>query len=298
MGNHFKGVTLPGTTVELPDRRKLAVRTSGSARGRPVFLLHGTPGSRLGQAPRSSLLTWMGIRLITFDRPGYGDSDRLPGRRIVDGAADVAAVADELGLKEFAVVGRSGGAPHAMACAALLPDRVIRTAVLVSLAPRNAAGLDWYAGMAPGNVRDYSSAHDGNVTLAPSLRARSRDIRKDPYRMVASLKEQMPDSDRRMVADQGVRAMLQANFREAMRSPEAGGWIDDVAAFSQDWGFDPAAIPGPVLIWHGQDDVFCPVEHARWLAERIPRSELRIEQGAAHFGVLRYLPQILQWAAR
>ena len=284
-------------TVELPDRRTIAVETSGSARGKPVFLLHGTPGSRIGQAPRGALLSWMGIRLITFDRPGYGDSDRLPGRRVVDGAADVAAVADALGLKEFGVVGRSGGAPHAMACAALLPERVTQTAVLVSLAPRNAVGLDWYAGMTPANVRDHSSAHNGNVTLAPSLRARSRDIRNDPYRLVAALKEQMPASDLRIVSDQGVRAMLQANFREAMRSPDAGGWIDDVVAFNQDWGFDPADIPGPVLIWHGQDDVFCPVEHARWLAERIPRSVLHIAPRAAHFGVLRDLPAILQWAA-
>ncbi|MHA6760803.1 alpha/beta fold hydrolase [Streptacidiphilus sp. PAMC 29251] len=288
---------MPGTTVELPDRRTLAVETSGSPRGKPVFLLHGTPGSRLGQAPRSALLSWMGIHLITFDRPGYGDSDRLPGRRIVDGAADVAAVADELGLKEFAVVGRSGGAPHAMACAALLPDRVTRTAVLMSLAPRGAAGLDWYAGMAASNVRDYSSAQNGNPTLAPSLRARSRDIRNDPYQLVAALKEEMPASDQRVVADQGVRAMLRANFREAMRSHDAGGWIDDVVAFNQHWGFDPADIPGQVLIWHGEDDVFCPVEHARWLADRIPRSRLRIAPGVAHFGVLRVLPAILQWAA-
>jgi pimeloyl-ACP methyl ester carboxylesterase len=289
---------LPGTTVELPDHRTLAVETSGSARGKPVFLLHGTPGSRLGQAPRGALLSWMGIRLITFDRPGYGDSDRLPGRRVVDGAADVAAVADRLGLKEFAVVGRSGGGPHAMACAALLPDRVTRTAVLVSLAPRDAVGLDWYAGMAPGNVRDHSRARNGNPALAASLRERSRDIRDDPYRMVAALREEMPDSDRRVVADQGVRTMLQTNFREALRSHEAGGWIDDVLAFNQQWGFDPADIPGPVLIWHGEDDVFAPVEHARWLAERIPLSQLHAVPDTAHFGVLRVLPSILQWAAR
>ena len=289
---------MSGTTVELPDRRTIAVETSGSARGKPVFLLHGTPGSRLGQAPRSALLSWMGIRLITFDRPGYGDSDRLPGRRVVDGAADIAAVADALGLKEFGVVGRSGGAPHAMACAALFPERVTRTAVLVSLAPRDAAGLDWYAGMTASNIRDHSRAHSGSPALAPSLRARSRDIRDDPYRLVAALKEEMPASDRRVVADQGVRTMLQANFREAARSRDAGGWIDDVVAFNQHWGFDPADIPGPVLIWHGEDDVFCPAEHSRWLAGRIPHSQLHIAPRAAHFGVLRVLPAILQWAAR
>jgi pimeloyl-ACP methyl ester carboxylesterase len=289
---------LPGMTVELPDRRTLAVEVSGDPHGKPVLLLHGTPGSRLGQAPRSALLSWMGIRLITYDRPGYGDSDRLPGRRIVDGAADVAAVADALGLKQFGIVGRSGGAPHAMACAALLPERVTRTAVLVSLAPRDAAGLDWYAGMTASNVRAHSRAHSGNPDLAPSLRARSRDIRADPYRLVAALKEEMPASDRSVVADQGVRAMLQTNFREAMRSHDAGGWIDDVVAFNQHWGFDLAGIPGRVLIWHGEDDVFAPVGHARWLAEQIPNAQLHIAPRTAHFGVLRILPAVLQWAAR
>ena len=291
------GRELAARLVTLSDGRTLAVETAGDPLGRPVFLLHGTPGSRLGQAPRSQVLSWLGIRLITFDRPGYGDSDRLPGRTVADGAADVATVADVLEVELFAVVGRSGGAPHALACAALLPDRVTRTAALLSLAPRNAGGLDWYAGMAQSNVDAYATALAARPRLASELRARSRDIRADPQRLIAELTREMPASDRRVIADRGVRTMLHANFREAMRSHDAGGWIDDVVAFNQPWGFDPADIPGRVLLWHGEDDVFSPVEHSRWLAGRIPQSHLLVQPGAAHFGVLRVLPAILKWAA-
>lgn len=121
--------------VKTADCRTVAVETFGNPAGKPVFLLHGTPGSRFGPTPRSSVLYHLGVHLIATDRPGYGGSDRLMGRQVVHAAADVQAVADHLGLDRFAVVGRSGGAPHALACGALLPDRVHRVAALVSLAP-------------------------------------------------------------------------------------------------------------------------------------------------------------------
>ena len=284
--------------VKAADGRAIAVESWGDPEGAPVFLLHGTPGSRLGQAPRGAVLNWLGIHLITFDRPGYGDSDRRQGRRIADGAADVASVADDLGLARFAVVGRSGGAPHALACAALLPDRVTRAATLVSLAPRDASGLDWYAGMAESNVRAYTSADEyGSSGIAATLRVRSRDIQADPGRLIADLRRELTDSDRRVVADPMIRRMLALNFREALRQ-DAGGWIDDALAFGHRWGFDPADIGCPVLLWHGQDDTFSPVEHSRWLADRIPDAWMMVEPGAAHFGALKILPTVLRWAAQ
>uniref|UniRef100_UPI0013B3CC93 alpha/beta fold hydrolase n=1 Tax=Nonomuraea lactucae TaxID=2249762 RepID=UPI0013B3CC93 len=123
-------------TIEMvtPDGRKLAVEDRGNPEGTPVFLLHGTPGSRFGPSPRAGVLYRLGIRLITFDRPGYGHSDRRRGRSVSDVASDVAAIAGALGIGSFAVVGRSGGAPHALACAALLPGLVTRAAALVGLA--------------------------------------------------------------------------------------------------------------------------------------------------------------------
>ena len=130
-------------------------------------MLHGTPGSRVGPFPRGRGLYELGVRLISFDRPGYGGSDRLISRRVADVVPDVTAIADALDLGRFAVLGRSGGGPHALACAALLPERMTRAGVLVSLAPWAAEGLDWYAGMADSNVREY--------TARPASRGAGRD---------------------------------------------------------------------------------------------------------------------------
>ncbi|AVZ71782.1 alpha/beta hydrolase [Streptomyces lunaelactis] len=284
-----------GQLIRTSDGRDLAVEHHGNPRGRPVFLLHGTPGSRLGQAPRSIVLYQLGVNLITFDRPGYGKSDRLPGRRVASAAADVEAIADALDIGEFAVVGRSGGAPHALACAALLPERAVRTAALVGLAPRNAQGLDWFAGMTEANVREYNNAAAGGQQLTAALEFRSVAIRSDPRGSVDDLRRGLSASDRGIVADVGIQAMLVRNFTEALRS-SADGWVDDVMAFSTDWGFRPEDIAANVLLWHGEDDVFAPVQHTRWLAERIPGAHLEVESGAAHFGALRVLTRILSWA--
>ncbi|MFF1869873.1 alpha/beta hydrolase [Streptomyces sp. CB03911] len=282
--------------VKAADGRALAVESYGDPRGRPVFLLHGTPGSRFGPAPRSTVLYRLGVRLIAFDRPGYGDSDRLPGRLVAAAAVDVRTIADEFGLAEFAVLGRSGGGPHALACAALLPGRVRRAAALVSLAPRDASGLDWYAGMTASNVHAYREAERGHHRIADSMEFRSRQIKDDPIRLLKGLAPELPATDRIVVADAGIRRMLQSNFREAFRH-NADGWIDDVLAFTADWGFKVGDIAVPTWLWHGADDQFSPVEHSRWLADRIPDATLILEPGAAHFGALRVMTAAMKWAA-
>ncbi|MFI6931713.1 alpha/beta fold hydrolase [Streptomyces sp. NPDC050287] len=276
------------------DGRRLRVEVSGDPRGRPVFLLHGMPGSRVGPKPRSMFLHQRGARLISYDRPGYGGSDRMPGRRVVDVVKDVADVADALDLDRFAVAGRSGGAPHALACAALLPDRVTRAAALVSWAPRDAEGLDWYAGMAPSNVSELSTAATDPERFAARLIPRSAAIRSDPARLLEELRGDLTADDRLIVSDNTIRSMLLRNYREALRTSPYG-WIDDALALTGAWGFDPARIEVPVLLWHGKRDVFSPAAHATWLADRIPRATAVLEPTAAHFAALRALPAVLDW---
>ena len=208
---------------------------------RPIFLLHGTPGSRLGPHPRSSVLHRLGVQLIAFDRPGYGESDRMAGRQVADVAADVLAIADAYGLERFAVVGRSGGGPHALACAALLPERVTRAAVLVGLAPQGADGLDWFDGMAQSNVTEYTAAANGYEDIVAHTKAVANAVRADPASLLASLQADLPDPDRRVVADPGIRSMLLETYAEALRR-SAYGWIDDALAFCSPWGFDPATV--------------------------------------------------------
>ncbi|MDG5806954.1 alpha/beta hydrolase [Streptomyces ossamyceticus] len=282
-------------TVRTSDGRRLSINDGGHPAGRPVFLLHGTPGSRFGPAPRERVLYQLGVRLITFDRPGYGDSDRLPGRTVSAAAADVRHIADALGIGRFAVVGRSGGAPHALACAALLPDRTTRAAALVSLAPRDAPGLHWFDGMTESNVREYVNAAIGRSQVTATLGRRSRSILADPAASVAEMAGGLPESDRWIVADAGIQDMLVRNFAEGLRS-SPDGWVDDVMAFSTGWGFDLGRINTPVKLWHGEDDIFAPVEHTRWLGRHIPDAEVEVEPGAAHFGALRVLTRVLSWA--
>jgi pimeloyl-ACP methyl ester carboxylesterase len=283
--------------VRSADGRQLAVRVSGHPTGHPVVYLHGTPGSRVGPFPRGRVLYELGVRLISFDRPGYGGSDRRPGRRVADVVQDVEAIADHLGLGTFAVVGRSGGGPHALACAAQLPGRVTRAGVLVSLAPWAAEGLDWFAGMAESNVREFTTASMEPELLMTTLAQTADKIKADPRSHVSTLRLEMPEADLRVVGDTGILRLLANNFAEALRD-SAAGWIDDNLAFCEPWGFELSDIDVPVLLWHGEYDVFSPAAHARWLAERIPGAELWMGSDAAHFGALEVVPDVLSWLIR
>jgi len=280
--------------VRTPGGRTLAVEVSGDPNGSPIFLLHGTPGCRLGPRPRGMLLHHLGVRLFSFDRPGYGGSHRQLGRRVADAAADVEAIADAYGLDRFAVVGRSGGGPHALACAALLSNRITCAAVLVSLAPQEAEGLDWFHGMASSNVSEFTAAAAGHWHVTPRLTAAADEIRANPERLLLRLRTELPDSDRRIISDARIRTILIRCYAEALRI-SAAGWIDDVVALCTPWGFDPAMVTVPVLLWHGYADRFTPVSHAIWLAETIPNATAILHPSAAHFGALDALPDILHW---
>lgn len=282
------------TDVLTPDGRTLRFETTGTPSGSPVFLLHGTPGSRVGPKPRFSVLYRLGIRLISYDRPGYGGSDRHPGRTVADAAADIETIADHLGIDRFAVVGRSGGGPHALACAALLPERVTRTAALVSIAPADAQEIDWFGGMNDGNARVFATADEDELKLVESLRLLADRGRRDPAGMLDDLRGQMSVADLRVVHDVMIRKLLADTYSEALGAGPYG-WIDDVLAFRRDWGFRLEAIRTPVLLWHGANDTFAPAGHTRWLADRIPGAELQVQSGTAHFGAVPILPSILSW---
>jgi pimeloyl-ACP methyl ester carboxylesterase len=291
---NYQAKTFDGYQVKTPDGRQLSTQIYGDPDGKPVFLLHGTPGSRIGPHPRGTVLHRLGVRLIAFDRPGYGDSDRFEGRRVADAAADVLAIADAFDLEKFAIMGRSGGGPHALACAALLPDRLTKVAVLVGIAPRGAVGLDWYDGMTQSNISEYTAAANGYEMLAAMTEAAADAVRANPASLLASLQIEMPDPDRRVVTDPGIRALLLKSYAEALRT-SADGWIDDVLAFHLPWEFDPATISIPVLLWHGAIDNLSPVSHAMWLAQRIASATVVVQAGAAHFSALDVLPDILRW---
>jgi pimeloyl-ACP methyl ester carboxylesterase len=274
---------------------KIAFDVYGAAHGYPVFMLHGTPGSRKGPIPRSSVLYRQEIMLICYDRPGYGKSTRNLGRSVADAAHDVRAIAKELGLAgKFGIVGRSGGGPHALACGALLPDLVSKVAVLVSIAPSDARDLDWFAGMTPSNIESHARASEDPTDLAVELTERTQKIQQDPEFLLDFLEPELTAPDRRVVQDLGIRKLLAETYAEALRYG-ADGWIDDVLAFRKPWGFELGDITVPVLLWHGSEDQFSPVAHTQWLASRITNAEVEVEvrPGAAHFDAVEVLPKVL-----
>jgi pimeloyl-ACP methyl ester carboxylesterase len=284
------------------DGRRIVYESWGDPAGAPVFLLHGTPGCRWGPRVRDRELRLMGVRLIAYDRPGYGCSDRHARRRVVDAARDVAAVADVLGLDRFAVVGRSGGGPHALACAAVLCERVTACAALVSFAPRDGRGLDWLDGMVALNRESFAS-YEG--PLARYLATHTDALRDRAY-LDQVLTPQASSADRAILADPAIRSLMDENFGRAAHDRalvSAGdgsghvvaGWLDDLLAIAKPWGFELDAIDQPVLLWHGEEDGFAPVAHARWLGARIRKAQLAVEPGAAHFTALVRLREVLLW---
>ncbi len=289
-------VTIEHVTTD--DGRRLAVDVTGAPDGYPVFLLHGTPGSRNGPKPRGIVLYRLGLQLICYDRPGYGGSHRNEGRTVRDAADDVAAIADKMGINRFAVVGRSGGGPHALACAAVMPERVSSTAVLVSLAPADAVGLDWYQGMNRQNAQEYGTADVDVQALLTKLASWAEQAQRDPRRLIGLIGSELSEPDERVVGDVVLRRLLLDTYAEALRQG-AVGWIDDVLAFRKPWEIELSDITSRVRLWHGEDDRFSPVDHTRWLSHHITqvKVEVQIQAGIGHFGAVEVLPEILSWVA-
>ena len=273
----------------------LSVDSLGAPDGLPVFLFHGTPGSRNGPRPRGIVLHRLGIRLITYDRPSYAGSDRRLGRRVVDAAKDVETIADSLRLEHFSVVSRSGGGPHALACAAELGDRVVSAAALGSLAPYDAEGLDWRLGMTESNVRAYRYAEGDLAALVSMLNEQAMLVRGNSEGLLPMLWPDLVGHDKEVFGNIALRRIIAEVHAEAL-SKNVDGWVDD-DALSRDWGFDPSEITVHVMPWAGYDDVFSPVSHTYWLEKRIPRAHIDIEREAAHFGAVSNLPRILSWVA-
>jgi pimeloyl-ACP methyl ester carboxylesterase len=282
-------------TVAAPDGRALRVLETGDLDGVPVIVHHGTPGSRLISRRWVADARERGIRMIGYDRPGYGGSDRREGRSVADCVEDVRAIADALGLDRFLTHGASGGGPHALACAALLGDRVAAAATMASVAPYGAEGLDWLAGMGKDNVREFNAALAGPETLAPVIEELAAEaLAAGPEELVEAWRTLLSPPDRAVLtgdmAEDSV-AQLHAAVEE-----RRDGWVDDDLAFAKPWGFDPAAMAVPVLLWQGRQDLMVPAAHGEWLAAHVGRVEPHLSDADGHLtlGVTR-LGEIHDW---
>jgi pimeloyl-ACP methyl ester carboxylesterase len=278
--------------VRTPDGRVLEVHEGGDPAGPAVVAHHGTPAAGVLYGRDDALAAELGLRLIGYDRPGYGGSSRHRGRAVADAAADTLAILDALGIGRFATWGLSGGGPHALACAALARDRCVAATIVAGVAPYDAPGLDWTAGMGEDNVAEFAAAREGEEALAAYLEPGVPDLRDaDPQELVAAMRSVLSDVDAAALAG-GLGAYVAAATAHAL-VPGAGGWIDDDLAFAKPWGFALQAISVPVEIWQGQHDLMVPPDHGRWLADRVPGADFRFSPGDGHLSLLEsQLPAI------
>jgi pimeloyl-ACP methyl ester carboxylesterase len=250
--------------------------------------LHGTPGCRLERWPDEDLYRRLGVRLVTHDRAGYGRSTRRPGRRIVDAVDDVVALADHLGFERFGVTGGSGGGAHALACAAQLPERVVRATCVVGVAPFGSPGLDrdsWLAGMDPENIKEFGWAEAGEEVLILKLEAEYAKIAArvdvDPAAVLEGF--ELGEADRAELARPERMQIIRESWAEHS-ALGVGGWADDDLAHLRPWGFDLRRISIPVLVRYGVSDVLVPPAHGEWLAAHVPGCVVKVDGIAGHMG--------------
>ena len=264
--------------------RRLAVLDGGVESGPAVFVSHGTPGSALLWRDAVEDAEARGMRLLGYDRPGYGGSDPDPDRRVADAARDIVAMADALEIEKFAVEGGSGGGPHALACAALLEGRVVAVACLAGVAPYPAEGLDWLDGMGEDNITEFTAVLAGRDELEAFVRAMADGmLAAGPDSLGQALRTLLSPVDAAVLTGELAEYLVAATRRAVGDSVE--GWIEDDFAFVSPWGFELDDIRVPVQLWHGGEDRFVPISHGRWLAERIPGVDAHLSDEDGHLTI-------------
>ena len=272
------------THLELRDGRTLEVRLQGPRTGTALVFHHGTPGAATPLRALSAAAEQRGLLLVTTSRPGYGGSTRQEGRRVVDVVDDIDQVLDALGRESCLVAGWSGGGPHALACAARL-DRALSTLVIAGVAPFDAPGLEFLAGMGDDNLDEFGAAVQGEAQLRAYLDDQRRELESaDAAAIVQSMRSLLPPVDREVLTD-AFGEDLASSFHEALRIG-VDGWLDDDLAFIEPWGFELDEIRSPVSIWHGSADLMVPYAHGQWLGGSIPDVAAHLREGEGHLSVL------------
>jgi pimeloyl-ACP methyl ester carboxylesterase len=271
--------------VTAADGRALQAIVAGADAGELVVLHHGTPGSaREIYPPHAAAASARGLRLALYARPGYGDSERAEGRSVTDCAADAAAVADALGAERFFTVGGSGGGPHALACAALLPEHVTGAATIAGVAPTDAEALDWSAGMGEENLEEFAAARAGPEQLRKFIEGYAEELRSVTGEQVRKALGDLVSPPDAAVLTGEYAEFAAAGIRDSLRAG-IWGWFDDDLALLGDWGFELDAIATPVTIWQGREDRFVPPAHGEWLAANVAGARAHVLDGHGHLSL-------------
>lgn len=271
----------------------LRVREAGVADGEPVIHFHGTPGSRLEMAWADEVVSAAGVRMIAFDRPGYGASPRAPFS-LGSVARMALQVADQLGLERFRTTGWSGGGPFALATAAVAPERVQAVGVIAGAGPFQlvpgaleelSEGDKAAERLLPGNPEGAAAGFADGFDMAGALAS--------PEALYEAFEPLLCEWDRTRWNEPGHALALLADMREALKSGAWGGGWDNVAWIGA-WDIDPTTVRCPVLLWYGTEDRMATPEHARWFDENLPDVQLVMWEGEGHLLAFTHLAEMLR----
>jgi pimeloyl-ACP methyl ester carboxylesterase len=281
-------------TIPAGGGRELCLELAGEPDGKPILVHTGEPMSRRLYGGWIADAENKGIRLIGYDRPGYGGSTAHPGYTVASVAADVRAIAETLGHDRLGVWGISGGGPYALGCAALLPDIAVAVATVASLAPYGVEGFDYYAGMGESNVESFKLFFSDPEASRRHLReAREQILAATPEQLAEMIKDLLSPADAKVLTGDLARWNTETN--QVALSPGEQGWWDDGAAHLTSWGFHLRDIQVPVKIWHGRQDRMVPVQHGEWLAANIPGAEADISDRDGHLTMIGRIGEIHDW---
>jgi pimeloyl-ACP methyl ester carboxylesterase len=274
-------------TVPAAGGRVLEVLVDGPDDALPLVFHTGTPSGLIGYPPLADAASARGLRTVLYSRPGYGGSTPQPGRLVADAAADVDKILERIGADEFVTAGWSGGGPHALACAALLPVRCLAAATIAGVAPSDSPGLDWMAGMAEENHEEFGAALAGEADLTGFLYAEAAALGGiSPAEVADGLGGLVSETDKAAITGE-FADYLAASLRAAVVAG-IDGWRDDDLAFTRDWGISLDALghATPVAIWQGDQDRMVPSAHGAWLAANIPLARARLRPGEGHLTLM------------
>ncbi|MBL7254121.1 alpha/beta fold hydrolase [Paractinoplanes lichenicola] len=278
--------------IVLPDGRILEYLVEGPPGGLPLVLHHGTPSGAIRYAPIFDSALRHGLRIVLASRPGYGGSTPHPGRRVADVAADTAALLDGLSAGHFVTVGWSGGGPHALACAALLPGRCVGASVIAGVAPYEAPGLNWLDGMGEENIAEFQAAAKGVQALDGFLTGMADGLaRVTADDVVEAFGDLLSEVDKRALTG-GFATYLADSTRYSV-SAGIAGWREDDLAFLADWGFPLSDIRVPVAIWQGEQDRMVPPAHGHWLAGHVPGAEVHLLAHEGHLSLIAGIDEVV-----
>jgi pimeloyl-ACP methyl ester carboxylesterase len=278
-------------TIERPDGGVLAWATWGDPEGRPLLLCHGTPGSRLARSADPELYRRVGAHVVTFDRPGYGRSSVRRNRNVLSVGDDAVAVADGLGWERFAVLGVSGGGPHALAVAHRAPERATAVGLAVSMAPPEMVDPDDLIALNREGRR--RALEEGQASLEEFLAEPAVAFASDPGAMLDAAMADAPAVDLEMLTRPEIRAVVLESVREAFANgPE--GWFDDAWALLTPWGFELREVTAPVRMWCGELDRNVPARSVERMAAELEVDSFETIPGAGHLGWIAHEERILR----